>query len=68
MPYGIRGELIPNARSVATMKALLVADDVEVKLPADITDEDSAQRGPDGKPLVRVTPLVPYQTMEEWRR
>ena len=67
--YGIFGELIPSCRSVNTLLALL--EDVrngiaEVKLWEDITMDDKCQRGPNGDPLPRVTPGVPYQTMEQW--
>lgn len=68
--YGIYvGELLPSCRSVTNMLHWLERyqeGEVDVKLPADITDEDSCQRGPDGAPLRRVTPLVPFQTMNEW--
>ena len=64
--YGVFGELLPCCRSVDTMWHLMTNEQVEVKLHADITDEDIAQRGPDGKPLPRVTPWVPYTTLKEW--
>lgn len=66
--YGMRGELIPNARSFLTCLHLYERDDVDIDLVENITDDDSAQRGPDGKPLARVTPGVPYQTLAEWKK
>jgi hypothetical protein len=37
------------------------------KLYADITDADRCQRGPTGKPLYKLTPFVPFLTLQEWK-
>ena len=67
--YGIRGELIPSCRSVSAMLQAIYQFQkgiIDIKLPADITDDDQCQRGPDGKPEHRMTPMVPYSTKAEW--
>jgi len=38
------------------------------KLHAHITDDDKCQRGPTGAPLHKLTPLVPFLTMREWKK
>ncbi len=38
-----------------------------VKLWKDITDEDWCQRGPDGKPLGKITPFVSFLDAESWK-
>ena len=67
--YGIyTGELLPSCRSIAMMLQWMdrAADmGVGIKLPSDINDDDRCQRGPDGTPLHRVTPLVPWLTKAE---
>lgn len=69
--YGVFvGQNIPSCRSVNQMLHWLsLSEDCEVaiKLPEDIHDDDRCQRGPNGKPLHRVTPLVPFQTLAEWK-
>lgn len=63
--------LIPSCRSIdAMLEWLQRADEGEcvIKLPEDIGSEDRAQRGPDGEPLRRVTPLVPFTTRKEHQR
>lgn len=62
--YGIYvGQLLPSCRSIETMLNWLSKYDegeCDIKLQSDITDEDCCQRGPDGNPLGRLTPLVPF--------
>lgn len=69
--YGVYAhDLLPSCRSIATMLHWIsrhAEGECEIKLPEDITDDDMCQRGPTGKPLYRLTPLVPFQTMAEWR-
>jgi len=48
-------------------KCKLPTPGYEFKLYKDITDEDACQRGPDGKPLYKITPLCWYWTLEEWQ-
>jgi len=64
--YGNYGEMIPSCRSVDTMITWLLSSAV-IKLPKDILDTDKCQRGPTGKPLSKVTPLVPFVTLKEWQ-
>lgn len=66
MKYGIYGEMIPCCRSVEAMMHILDNATVFIKPAADILDEERAQRGPDGVPLRRVTPMVPFLTRAEW--
>lgn len=64
--YGIYGEMIPCCRSVEAMLHILDNATVFIKPASEILDEERAQRGPDGTPLRRVTPMVPYLTKSEW--
>lgn len=68
--YGIYvGQLLPSCRSIETMLNWLAKYDdgeCEIKLHEDITDDDCCQRGIDGMPLYRLTPLVPFCTRDEW--
>lgn len=68
--YGVFQELLPSCRSVDGLFSWMVLygyGEVEIKLHKDITEQDCCQRGPDGLPLLRVTPFVPFKTLEEWR-
>ena len=67
--YGIRGEFIPNCRSVFTLFAMLSDINNDLATVKDFTlldENDKCQRGPNGKPLTRLTPAVPFQTYSEW--
>ena len=62
-------QLIPNCRSVDTLWTygeLVAMGTVQLKLWENITDEDMCQRGPDGRPLPKVTPFVYFETKAEW--
>lgn len=71
MSYGIfQGDLIPSCRSSDTLALLLkgeLLEGFEVACMDDITDEDKCQRGPQGMPLPRFTPGVPFKTLAEWK-
>ncbi|MFH0982005.1 MAG: hypothetical protein V2A79_10740 [Planctomycetota bacterium] len=66
-PYTLEIARLKVPFQTAVRNALkLVRDGDQVKDPKLIVDEDRCQRGPNGRPLVRVTPGVPYLTRKEW--
>lgn len=66
--YGMRRELLPNCRSLASMCMVLEAmkNGGKIILKTKIEAEDKCQRGFDGLPLYRMTPGVQYLTYQEW--
>lgn len=68
--YGIYGQMLPCCRGLdAASRFIELAGKglVVLKQREEITEHDLCQRGPDGLPLHRVTPLVPYLTLEQWK-
>ncbi|MBU2048631.1 MAG: hypothetical protein KKH61_06605, partial [Gammaproteobacteria bacterium] len=67
-PYSlaIKRFQVPIQDAIVNAVRMLKVGRDSVKLPHLITDLDRCQRGPNGRPLVRVTPGVPFQTMQEW--
>jgi hypothetical protein len=72
-PYVVPGRLEkrivrwPLARTEGTAEMLFDDPACRVKLLSEITDGDRCQRGPDGKPLPRWTPLESCMTLAEWQ-
>ncbi|MFH0982010.1 MAG: hypothetical protein V2A79_10765 [Planctomycetota bacterium] len=66
-PYTLEIARLKVPFQTAVRNALkLVGVGDQVKDPKLIVDEDRCQRGPNGRPLARVTPGVPYLSKAEW--